>query len=84
MNTYARTALRLLLLVTTLTGVSTAQSADYFIYRDAKGVLVISNQKRPEDSHIIGQESLPDEAESEPPKADAPIDSNAPDPASPQ
>jgi hypothetical protein len=73
-----------LFLVTILTGVATAHSADYFIYRDVKGVLVISNQKPPERSHIIRQESLPDEAESEPPKADAPIDSKAPNPATPR
>ena len=81
MNTYARKALKLFLfLVTTLTGVSTTHSAEYYIYRDPKGVLVISNQKPAPDSEIIKQRTLVDEAEREPqeqPGAEKPPSGNS-------
>jgi hypothetical protein len=39
-------------------------SGEYFIYQDAKGRLIISNQKPP-GSKIIKQQTLPDTAEGE-------------------
>jgi hypothetical protein len=44
------------------------QAGEYYIYRDSKGVLVISNQKPPPGSQIIKQQSLSDLAESENPQ----------------
>jgi len=43
-------------------------AGEYFIYRDSKGVLVISNQKPPPGSKIIKQQSLPDLADDESPQ----------------
>jgi hypothetical protein len=43
-------------------------AGEYFIYQDAKGRLVISNQKPPPGSKIIKQQSLSDLAESENPQ----------------
>jgi hypothetical protein len=63
MNIYARSAL-IGFFVFSLTGVLLA--GDYYIYRDSKGLLVISNQKPPAGSQIIRQRTLPDEAENEP------------------
>ncbi len=40
-------------------------SGEYFIYQDAKGRLIISNQKPPPGSKIIKQQTLPDTAEGE-------------------
>jgi hypothetical protein len=50
-----------------LTGLTATQaySSEYFIYQDAKGGLVISNQKPPPGSKIIKQQTLPDTAEGE-------------------
>ena len=42
-----------------------SQAGEYYIYRDSKGVLVISNQKPPPGSKIIKQQSLPELAESD-------------------
>ena len=58
MNIYARSAL--IGLFVTFTGVPAIHSGEYYIYRDIKGVLVISNQKPPPGSKIIKQQSLPD------------------------
>ena len=63
MNIYARSAL--IGLFVTCTGVPRVHSAEYYIYRDSKGVLVISNQKPPAGSQIIRQRTLPDEADNE-------------------
>ena len=40
-------------------------AGEYFIYQDAKGRLIIANQKQPPDSKIIKQETLFDTAEGE-------------------
>ena len=64
MNTFARSALIGFFVI--CSGVPARSLAEYHIYRDAKGVLVISNQKPPEGSQIIGQRTLPAEAGSEP------------------
>ena len=40
-------------------------AGEYFIYQDAKGRLIISNQKPPPDSKIIKQQTLPDLADVE-------------------
>jgi len=50
-----------------LTGFTAMQShaGECFIYRDPKGVPVISNQKPPPGSKIIKQQTLPDTAEGE-------------------
>ena len=40
-------------------------AGEYFIYQDAKGRLIISNQKPPPGSKIIKQQTLPDTAEGE-------------------
>jgi hypothetical protein len=40
-------------------------AGEYFIYQDAKGRLIISNQKPPPGSKIIKQQTLFDTAESE-------------------
>jgi len=40
-------------------------AGEYYIYRDSKGVLVISNQKPPPGSKIIKQQTLFDTAEGE-------------------
>jgi hypothetical protein len=42
-----------------------AHASEYFIYYDAKGGLVVSNQKPPPDSKIIKQQTLPDLADVE-------------------
>jgi len=42
-----------------------AYSGEYFIYQDARGRLIISNQKAPPGSKIIKQQTLPDTAEGE-------------------
>ena len=42
---------------------------EYFIDRDARGGLVISNQKPPPGSTIIRQRMLPDEADNDSPPA---------------
>jgi hypothetical protein len=39
------------------------QPKDYYIYRDAKGALVLSNQKPPENSKIIKQVTYTEPAE---------------------
>jgi hypothetical protein len=62
MNIYARAASAFCLL-STLAGVPATHSAEYYIYRDAKGVLVISNQKPPLGSELIRQRTLPDDAD---------------------
>jgi hypothetical protein len=62
MNIYARSAL-IGFFAFSVTGVLLA--GDYYIYRDSKGLLVISNQKPPAGSQIIRQRTLPDEAENE-------------------
>ena len=66
MNIYARSAL--IGLFVTFTGAPAIHSGEYYIYRDIKGVLVISNQKPPPGSKIIKQQSLPDLAESDNPQ----------------
>ena len=63
MNIYARSAL--IGLFVTFTGVPAIHSDEYYIYRDIKGLLVISNQKPPPGSKIIKQQTLPDTAEGE-------------------
>src|SRR5215470_5441952 len=40
-------------------------AGEYFIYQDAKGRLIISNQKPPPGSKIIKQQTLPDLADVE-------------------
>ena len=40
-------------------------AGEYFIYQDAKGRLIISNQKPPPGSKIIKQQTLPDTAKGE-------------------
>ena len=40
-------------------------AGEYFIYQDAKGGLIISNQKPPPGNKIIRQQTLPDTAEGE-------------------
>jgi Domain of unknown function (DUF4124) len=40
-------------------------AGEYFIYQDAKGRLVISNQQPPPGSKIIKQQTLPDTADTE-------------------
>ena len=47
MNIYARSALSAFFLLSTLAGVPATHSGEYYIYRDSKGTLVISNQKPP-------------------------------------
>jgi hypothetical protein len=42
-----------------------AHGGEYYIYRDSKGGLVLSNQKPPPDSKIIKQQTLPDLADVE-------------------
>jgi len=66
MNIYARSAL--IGLFVTFTGVPAIHSGEYYIYRDIKGVLVISNQKPPPGSKIIKQQSLPDVVETDNPQ----------------
>jgi len=68
MNIYARSALSACLLVSLLTGVPATHSAEYYIYRDPKGVLVISNQKPPPGSLILKYRNYPDAGESEAPQ----------------
>ena len=54
-----------------------AQAAEYFIYRDPKGVLVISNQKPPAGSKIIKQQNMPDLADSETPQLEEPNETSS-------
>ena len=42
-----------------------AQAADYYIYQDRDGKLVISNQKPPPGSKIIMQQTLPEDSDNE-------------------
>jgi hypothetical protein len=53
MNIYARSALSVFLLLSTLIGVPATHSAEYYIYHDPAGKLVISNSKPPPGSKII-------------------------------
>jgi len=66
MNIYARSAL--IGLFVTCAGVSRTYSGEYYIYRDAKGVLVISNQNPPPGSLILKYRTYPDAGETEPPE----------------
>jgi len=45
-----------------------AQSVEYYIYRDSKGGLVLSNQKPPPGSEIIKQQNMPDLTDGETPQ----------------
>ena len=65
MNNYARSALSAFFLLSTLAGVPATHSGEYYIYRDSKGILVISNQKPPPGSYVIRQRTLADEADHE-------------------
>ena len=82
MNISARSALGAFFLLSTLTGVPLGHSGEYYIYRDVKDGLVISNQKPPPGSQIIRQRTFPDEADNEPSQPqnhiDAPINDQAP------
>ena len=44
-----------------------AHGGEYYIYRDSKGELVLSNQKPPPGSNIIKQQIVPDSADTETP-----------------
>jgi len=49
-----------------------AQAAeDYYIYRDSKGALVLSNQKPPADSKILKQVTFTEPAETKAPEPEA-------------
>ena len=70
MNIYARSAL--IGLFVTFTGVPAIHSDEYYIYRDIKGLLVISNQKPPPGSIIIKQQTLEDTVDSDTQQAQEP------------
>jgi hypothetical protein len=48
-------------------GITQAICGEYFIYKDPKDVLVISNQKPPPGSTIIKQHNFPDFADADAP-----------------
>ena len=76
MNIFARTTSACLPL-STLTRIPATSSAEYYMCGDTKGVLMISNRKPADDSQVIRQKTISEEAENDTPQADTPSDSKA-------
>ena len=51
-------------------------AGEYYVYRDSRGALIISNQKPPPGSTIIKQQTLSDEADNGTPQARPETQSN--------
>jgi hypothetical protein len=70
----AHTTLILILAFTSLllsVPVQQGNAAEYYIYRDSRGALVISNQKPPPGSQIIRQRDFPEAPDSQVPQTNA-------------
>ena len=73
-HTHAHTTLIFILAFTSLLvslPLQQGTAAEYYIYRDSKGGLVISNQKPPPGSQIIRQRDLPEANDSQVPQTNA-------------
>ena len=70
-NNFARSTLIGFSLCALLSAATAQAAEDYYIYKDSKGSLVISNQKPPSDSKILKQVTFTEPAETKTPQPEA-------------